>query len=133
MILIHESVKSITRGSSLTKSEQSLFNDVFFPLFKICEKGEEEGQNWENSKTCTFWITHTNFKHRRWIFKIYFAWINFREKPKTRNLIHAKFNPRKVALSSFQSFILRLKIYGLMCHLVTICKLQTKIPELTGA
>ena len=47
----------------LMKSEQSLFNDVFFPLFKkyiyICEKAEEEGQNWENSKACTFLITHT--------------------------------------------------------------------------
>ena len=34
------------RGGSLTKIEQS--------LFKICEKGEEEGQNWDNSKACTF-------------------------------------------------------------------------------
>ena len=54
MGLDHESVKSFTRWGSLTKSEQSLFNDVFFPLFKIWEKAEEEGQNWENSKACTF-------------------------------------------------------------------------------
>ena len=50
----NESVKIFTRWDSLTKSEQSLFNDVFFSLFKICEKAEEEGQNWKNSKACTF-------------------------------------------------------------------------------
>ena len=54
---------SIALGmGSLTKSEQSLFKDVFFPLFKICEKAEEEGQNWENSKVCTFWITPYQFQ-----------------------------------------------------------------------
>ena len=53
--LIHETVKSFTRWGSITKSEQSLFNDVFFSIvYKICEKAEEEGQNWEISKACTF-------------------------------------------------------------------------------
>ena len=42
------------RGGNLTKSELSLFNDIFFRLFKICEKGEEGGENWENSKAYTF-------------------------------------------------------------------------------
>ena len=44
---MHESEIRWLRGGSLTKSEQSFLNDVFFPMF-ICEKGEEEGQNWEN-------------------------------------------------------------------------------------
>ena len=43
---------------------------------------------------------HTNFNHPRRIFKIYFAWINFREKPKnsqnreilsTQKLIHVRY------------------------------------------
>ena len=46
---------SRTYSSSLSESYRSLTS--FFPLFKICEKGEEEGQNWENLKACTFWIT----------------------------------------------------------------------------
>ena len=61
----YESVKSFTRWDSLTKSKQSLFNDMCFPLFKICEKAKEEGQNWENSKALLFEPPHTNFKHRR--------------------------------------------------------------------
>ena len=85
-------------GGSLTKSEQSLFNEVFFPLFKICEKGEEEGQYWE--KHVLFESPHSNFKHRQWIFKICFAWINFREKPKNsrnrKKFSTRKINPRKV-------------------------------------
>ena len=34
----------------------------FIRLFKICEKGEEGGENWENSKACTFWITPYQFQ-----------------------------------------------------------------------
>ena len=52
------------RGGSLTKSEETLLYDVVFPLF-ICEKGEEEGQNWKISKHVLFESPHTNFKHHR--------------------------------------------------------------------
>ena len=62
------------------KSEQSLFNDVFFPLFKICKKADEERQDWENSKAYTFCITPYQFQASSMNFlKFYFAWINFRE------------------------------------------------------
>ena len=38
------------RGQS---DEKQTVIEIFFRLFKICEKGEE-GQNWENAKACTF-------------------------------------------------------------------------------
>ena len=47
---------------------------------KISEKGEEEGHRiGKMQKHVLFESAHTNFKYRRGIFKIYFAWINFRE------------------------------------------------------
>ena len=65
-------------------------------------------------KPVLFESPHANFKHRRWIFKIYFAWINFREKPKnsrnrdilsTQKLIHVRYirvatGPRKRRMTS---------------------------------
>ena len=47
---------SKSRKSSVICSNSHCLMTYFPHCLRICEKGEEEGQNWENSKACTFGI-----------------------------------------------------------------------------
>ena len=50
------------RGGNLTKRNRHCLTMYFLDCFKICEKGEEWGQNWETSKACTFWVNPYQFQ-----------------------------------------------------------------------